>query len=122
MKSRDAYAWMLEARRRRCVVCGARRPHGHHIITQQRIRKQCQILGFNYDLYRWDQRNLLAVCERCHARHHSKLPGYQIRMATVLVHAPQVVAMAKELRLVWWLNHEYLSPTLDAQRLRRTAR
>jgi hypothetical protein len=118
MTDRDAGAWVLEARRRRCVVCGARRPHGHHIITQQQLRKQCQTLGIDYDPYRWDQRNLLALCERCHAGHHSKM--HQLPMAVILVNAPKVVTMAKELNLVWWLSHEYTTRNLE--RRRRSAR
>jgi hypothetical protein len=80
-------------------------PHGHHIITQQQMRKQCAMLELDFERYRWDKRNLLPLCERHHARHHSKI--WPISIALVFAHAPKVLQVARELECEWWLSREY---------------
>jgi hypothetical protein len=87
-------------------MCGAQNPSGHHVITQQQLRK---LDGMDDPIHSesilWDRRNLLALCDRCHARHHSKyLP---VPMAKVLQHCPEIVAFAAENGLTWYLSREY---------------
>lgn len=96
---------MRLARASRCVICGARRPRGHHVIRQQLMRRQSQSLGLDFEEVRWDTRGLLALCDRCHTRHHSRMAP--VPLSVVLYHAPRVVALAKELDLTWWLSREY---------------
>jgi hypothetical protein len=97
-----AHLWMRRARSARCVICGAQLPKGHHIITQQQLRRSAAEC---YEQVRWDLRNMLPLCEHDHAGHHSKM--HPIPLSIVLYHRPEVVAFAKELELTWWLSREY---------------
>ncbi|MET0604193.1 MAG: HNH endonuclease [Baekduia sp.] len=57
----------------RCAVCGAGgKLDGHHVISQQALRGFFVDLGFDHETaerWRWDPRNGIALCERCHSRH-----------------------------------------------------
>lgn len=97
-----AHLWMRRARSARCVICGARLPLGHHIITQQQLRRT---LPERYEQVRWDLRNMLPLCEVDHVGHHSAM--HKIPLSIVLYHRPEVVAFATELGLTWWLSREY---------------
>jgi heterodisulfide reductase subunit C len=114
--SEAARAWVRRARCMRCVICGERGPRGHHIITQQLLRRTALSKGLDLEAIRWDQRNLLALCDRHHAAHHAKMPA--IALSIVLMHQPKVLAFASELGLVWWLSREY--PHLSTRRTRWT--
>lgn len=94
--------WLQTARRQHCVVCGRPQPRGHHIITQQQLRKSHPA---TYELIRWDTRNLLALCDTHHVGHHSKL--HAIPLTTVLARQPRVLRFAQELGLTWYLSREY---------------
>lgn len=49
--------------RRRCLVCGGRAVHEHHVVYRQELRRR----GGDPR----DRRNLVPVCGRCHGDHHS---------------------------------------------------
>jgi hypothetical protein len=99
-------AWARAARRRRCVMCGAPKPRGHHVITQQELRK---LPGMHDPVHceavLWDRRNMLPLCDRCHARHHSRFA--QVPLPLVLQHCPLIVAFAAEHGLTWYLSREH---------------
>ena len=99
-------AWARTARRQRCVMCGARAPRGHHVITQQQLRKLPGMGDpIRSESILWDRRNLLALCDRCHARHHSRfLP---VPLSVVLQRCPEIVRFASEHGLTWYLSREY---------------
>ena len=98
-------AWARTARAQRCVVCNARRPRGHHIITKQALRLYAVSHGYDYGEVEWDLRNLLGLCDRHHAGHHARVRP--VTMRELLVAQPEVVSFAKETRLVWWLSRNY---------------
>jgi len=100
-----AEAWARRARSKRCVICAAKNPHGHHIISQQQLRKTAEELDLDYRRLRWDQRNLLALCDRHHAGQHSKM--HPVPLSTILAEAPKVVQFARELGLEWYLSRHY---------------
>jgi 5-methylcytosine-specific restriction endonuclease McrA len=98
-------AWARHARKKRCVVCGAKGAKGHHIITQQQLRIAATELDRDYESLRWDLRNLLPLCERHHTAHHSR--AHVLDLLIVLEHAPKVAQFARELDLFWYLQREY---------------
>ena len=98
-------AWAKHARAKRCVICGARHVQGHHAVKQQVIKRQCQMLGLDYDRYCWDVRNCMALCERHHVAHHSK--AHPVTLPIVLSACPKLVQFARELGIEWWLSREY---------------
>ena len=98
-------AWARCARARRCVVCGARHPAGHHIITKQTLSAYESINAYDYLEVEWDLRNQLGLCERHHAQHHARMRPVTLR--ELLVHQPQVIPFAREVGLVWWLVRTY---------------
>jgi 5-methylcytosine-specific restriction endonuclease McrA len=100
-----AEAWARRARSKHCVVCGKPHAKGHHIITQQQLRKTAESEGLDYRRLRWDQRNLLPLCERCHVRHHSRIAP--VPLAVILTEAPKVLQLARELGIEWYLSREY---------------
>lgn len=102
MNRQAASAWAHRARGKRCVICGAARPRGHHIVYQQILRREHPD---RYEDIRWDYRNLLPLCDRHHAMHHSRAKA--IPLSIVLVAQPKVVQFARELDLVWWLSRTY---------------
>jgi len=87
-------------------MCGARSPRGHHIITQQQLRRLPEMDDpVHAAVVLWDRRNCLPLCDRCHARHHSKFR--QVPLGVVLTKAPEVVRFAAEHGLTWYLSREY---------------
>lgn len=106
---RLATEWGEYARRRACVGCGARtRLQGHHAVKRQYLAQLCvdRALDGARRLYLlWDLRNCCAVCETCHANHHSftrRLPR-----AAVLHACPELPAMLDELGAGWLFDREY---------------
>lgn len=98
-------AWARPAWVQPCAMCGGSRAQAHHIITQQQLRRANSRLRTDVRLLLWDDRNRLALCERCHQRHHSRS-----RPVTWLVlerHAPGVFEFAAELGLTGWLQRTY---------------
>lgn len=81
------------------------------MITQQQLRK---LPGMDDPIHSeavlWDQRNLLALCDKCHARHHSRYKV--VPMAVVLAKCPEIVPFAAEHGLTWYLSREYGSVRL----------
>lgn len=68
-----AERWAETARSRSCVACGGPPPScGHHVVYQQTVRRECRTLGLEFAVVRFDVRNLMGVCGRCHDRHHSR--------------------------------------------------
>jgi len=112
-----ALAWATKARAMRCAVCNAKRPHGHHVITQQVLRRTCASHRLDYERYRWDERNLLPLCERCHAQHHSRFKPVPL---AIVMRNTKAIPLAKELHLLWWISREYPNGRIDAWRRRTT--
>jgi 5-methylcytosine-specific restriction endonuclease McrA len=48
--------------RGRCIVCGARAVHGHHVLP---VEKWPELTA--------RAENIVALCHRCHVRHHSAM-------------------------------------------------
>jgi 5-methylcytosine-specific restriction endonuclease McrA len=46
----------------RCIVCGARAAHGHHVLP---VEKWPELTA--------RAENIVALCHRCHVRHHSAM-------------------------------------------------
>lgn len=110
-------AWAAHGRTGLCLVCGHRpATQGHHIVTQQELRKAAVDTGVELAAIRWDRRNLLPVCDGCHANHHSR--SRPISLAVLRVHAPLVFAFAAEVGRAWWLTRTYPDGTEvpDAER------
>ncbi len=106
--------------KRPCAVCGAaaHRSHGHHIVTQQKLRQVAaarsvasELDGWasapviDFERIRWDRRNRLWLCERHHAAHHSR--AKPITWGVLQEHAPKVFQFAAELGLTPWLERTY---------------
>lgn len=100
-----AAAWAAAARRKRCVVCGAKEPQGHHIVWQQQLRRQATWLGVEFERLRWDRRNLLPLCEGCHGANHAR--SRPVTLEELRAHAPKVFQFARELGLLPWLERTY---------------
>lgn len=98
-------AWAHRARSKVCALCGARNPQGHHVITQQQLRKTAAELGLEFERLRWDTRNFLALCNRHHDAHHSR--RHPVSWSVLVTECPKVVQFARELDLVWWLERTY---------------
>lgn len=97
-------AWQRAARRLRCIICGAPRPRGHHVITQAELRKHVRDPE-DYERLRWDRRNLLALCDEHHVAHHSRQRPVSIQELSA--HAPGALVFADELGLRWWIERTY---------------
>ena len=54
----------------RCVRCGSRAVHQHHVTYAQAVRRT----GGDLD----DPANLLPVCFRCHERHHTRTEPFEL--------------------------------------------
>lgn len=103
-------SWVEAAKSRPCAMgCGQRATQGHHIVTQQELRRA---LRGEFGRFRWDLRNMLPVCNGCHAAHHARQAP--IPMRVLRVHAPGVFAFAVELDRAWWLERVY--PESEAAR------
>lgn len=100
-----ASSWKAGVATAACVMCAARPVHGHHIVTQQEIRKAAARTGGDVDELLWDQRNRLALCADCHASHHAR--SHPIPFNVLLTHAPASLEFASELGLDWWIERTY---------------
>lgn len=98
-------AWARRARSKTCAVCGAANPRGHHVITQQQLRKTASEQGLDFERLRWDTRNLLALCDRHHMAHHNRT--HPVPLWLLSQRCPKVFQFARELDLVWWLERTY---------------
>lgn len=89
-----------------CAVCGSTRGiAGHHVVTQQELGHVAAEQGRDLDRLLWDQRNRLALCEGCHAAHHSRARPVPL---TILFHrCPGVFDFAEEIDRSWWLERTY---------------
>lgn len=103
-------AWAKGVRSKPCVRCGAWHAQGHHILSQQALRRRAKELGIDAQSILWDERNRLALCPRCHAAHH--LYAKRITRAMLEQHAPKVAQFARELGLDWLLDRDY-PPTTE---------
>lgn len=100
-----AKAWATHARGKRCVVCGAARPRGHHIVTQQKIRELAKGDEELWQRWRWDTRNQLALCDRHHMAHHNR--HRPVTWQEMLAYQPKALQFARELKVEWWLEATY---------------
>jgi hypothetical protein len=102
-----ASAWARHAKRRVCALCSAPNPHGHHVIYLQELKRV--IRSHNLEDRRqgilYDRRNLLPLCERHHAAHHSG--AHPLTLTIVRSACPKVDQFAAELGLDWWLERYY---------------
>lgn len=98
-------AWARGVHGKGCIVCGARPSQGHHVITQQALRRHAADRDMDAQRLLWDRRNRVPVCAICHHAHHAwtrRLP-----LSLVERHAPRVRQFARELGLEWLLDREY---------------
>ena len=98
----------------RCFCgCGKRAQVLHHAITQQEIRRNAR--GRDVRALLGDQRNLVAVTDRCHGNHHSRARPYRLGMLpdSVFEFAAEVLGAGKAYN---WLRRHYNGedPRLDA--------
>jgi hypothetical protein len=91
-------AWAKGARAKACAVCRARKGaiiRGHHIVYQQELRRIAVDLEIDLERLRWDDRNRLSLCDRCHERHHNG--SRPVSGAVLHKHAPKVFQFAAEI-------------------------
>jgi hypothetical protein len=98
-------AWARHAQSKPCALCGSRLVQGHHVITQQELRRIARSKGLDVDRLLWDRRNCLALCQRHHDAHHSW--SHRLTLDLVLAKCPKVAQFARELDLEWWLERNY---------------
>jgi len=77
-------------------VSATARVQGHHILTQQCLRKH------GLDAFLWDQRNKFDCCERVHAAHHNRSRPIP---AELLPDAAW--AFASDVGLTWMIERYY---------------
>jgi hypothetical protein len=107
---RDAsMAWAARARSKRCVMCGAAYPHGHHVIYLQELKRtvRSKRLEHRRQGILYDRRNMLPLCERHHSAHHSGM--HPLPLDVVLAACPKAEQFASELGLGWFLERYYLT-------------
>lgn len=105
-----AEAWARGLRGQSCACCGRRPIFGHHVITQQQLRRHARAQGLDLQALLWDERNRLALCEACHLGHHRSMlptPSGRLRRGLLRQACPGVFDFARELELEWWLEREY---------------
>jgi len=106
--NRDAAeAWGKGIRGKPCAVCGRGPCQGHHVITQQQLRRIARTNALDLQSLLWDSRNRLPLCEACHYAHHQR--RRTVPRAVLRRHCPKVFQFARELDLEWWLEREYPS-------------
>jgi hypothetical protein len=78
-------------------VCGHKRGliRGHHVIYQQNLKRICKDAGEDYAAWRWDQRNMLPMCDICHERHHRA--ARRVTQDILRRRAPKVMEFAFDL-------------------------
>lgn len=54
----------MPASRRKCIVCGRRAVHAHHVVYEQHVRNEGGSVR--------DPRNLVWLCVSCHFGHHAR--------------------------------------------------
>lgn len=86
-----------------CEVCHEHpADEAHHVVKEQTLRKFARSYGFDFQAVRFDVRNRLWVCSRCHAPHTNASKRIHI---TVL--QPRHFEFAEEHKLTWMLEREY---------------
>jgi|HubBroStandDraft_6_1064221.scaffolds.fasta_scaffold01839_18 hypothetical protein len=103
-----------------CVACKERpATDAHHIIRVQTLRREATARGFDFETVRWDTRNRLGLCRRCHGDHHSG----KARLTHELLwrYARRVFTFAENLGLECALEREYASPTFGRVKQREEA-
>lgn len=89
-------AWAWGARSKPCAVCGCGGViEGHHLVTQQTLRKVAEATGLEFERLRWDTRNRLSLCPRHHQAHHAG--SHRVPLSVVLEHAPKLMQFVREL-------------------------
>ena len=98
--------WEAVAKGKPCVVCGRPdRVQGHHVVSQQAIRKVAKRFGYDLATVLWDKRNGIAVCEGCHSAH----TGAKKRLPLSVIPAA-AFEFADELGLRWQVERDYVEP------------
>ena len=96
-----------------CEACGAEasatvRIEGHHVIRQQLIKgvsAWAKWPGEHRLRMLWDLRNKLDLCERCHVRHHRRLPA--LKWSLIVEKAAAAIEFAKQVDLLWRAKLDY---------------
>lgn len=98
--------WEHVAKNRPCVVCGRPdRVQGHHVVSQEALRKVARRFGYDLATVLWDRRNGIAVCEGCHSAH----TGAKKRLPISVVPAA-AFEFADEMGLRWQIERDYVGP------------
>lgn len=93
-------AWAKRARGQVCAMCGKGSKQrvacrGHHALYRAKLREWAQRAGLEFSRLEWDLRNLVALCDDCHERHHSG--ARPIPWALVAKAAPKLTRFAAEI-------------------------
>jgi 5-methylcytosine-specific restriction endonuclease McrA len=95
--------WESVAKNKPCAVCGRPdRVQGHHVVSQQAIKKVARRFGYDVLALLWDPRNGIPVCERCHSAH----TGAKKRIPLAVIPA-SAFEFADELGLRWQIERDY---------------
>ena len=105
--------WEAVAKNRPCAVCGRPdRVQGHHVLSQQVLRRHARRFGYDVLVLLWDPRNGIPVCEPDHAAHTSAK-----RRIPLDVIPASAFEFADEIGLRWQVERDY--PALDKAQDRR---
>lgn len=104
LRGPEAHAWWLAVvKGKPCAVCGRPdRVQGHHVISQQTLRKVASERGLDVSAVLWDERNGIPVCESEHSAHTSakkRIPRSCLPLAAF--------QFAAELGLTWLIERDY---------------
>jgi ribosomal protein S14 len=95
--------WEAVAKNKPCAVCGRPdRVQGHHVLSQQVLRRHARRFGYDALALLWDPRNGIPVCERDHSAH----TGAMKRIPLAVIPAP-ALDFADEIGLRWQVERDY---------------
>lgn len=104
LRERRLY-WKRTTCRNPCAMCGetdGTKLQGHHVISQQHLRREARARGIDEDVLLWDERVGMSLCETCHNRHESRFAPVPYEKLT-----EAHLEFAEEMGLVWLLENCY---------------